>query len=367
VRARPRAVALHGALLVVLVAGPLAYVTAGKSVTVQVDASTHDVRTYASTVRSVLEQQHISVGAHDVVAPALSAQLSDGMRVAVLRGRQVRLVVDGLAREVWTTTRDVTAFVSSLGARYSGAYLSVSRSARIPLSGLAFDVRMPKSVTVVYGGHPAVIVTTAATWADAMTEAGLGLGSTAELSVPAESAPLDGEQVSVVLTGLRTVTRTIPVPFTTVKQPTTALYVGSSRVLTEGSAGRWSEVWRYTLHDGVVVASTRVSRLLVAQPVTEVIEYGTRRHIARSSGYPSTSVDGLNWGALAHCESGGNATAVGGNGTYFGLYQFSLGAWASVGGSGSPVDASAAEQTYRAKLLYERRGAGAWPYCGQFL
>jgi len=32
-----------------------------------------------------------------------------------------------------------------------------------------------------------------------------------------------------------------------------------------------------------------------------------------------------------------------------------------------PIDASSAEQTYRAKLLYLRSGAGAWPYCGQFL
>ncbi len=151
------------------------------------------------------------------------------------------------------------------------------------------------------------------------------------------------------------------------QKPTSALYVGSSRVVTAGIRGKWSEVWRYTLHNGVVVASARVSRRLVARPVTEVVEYGTRRHVARSSSYPQTSVDALDWAALARCESGGDPTAVGGGGTYFGLYQFSLSAWASVGGSGNPVDASSAEQTYRAKLLYERRGAGAWPYCGQFL
>jgi hypothetical protein len=40
------------------------------------------------------------------------------------------------------------------------------------------------------------------------------------------------------------------------------------------------------------------------------------------------SADGLNWGALAQCESGGNPRAVNPSGRYFGLYQFSLPTWA---------------------------------------
>src|SRR5699024_5742361 len=43
---------------------------------------------------------------------------------------------------------------------------------------------------------------------------------------------------------------------------------------------------------------------------------------------------GLNWGALAACESGGNANAVSSNGLYHGLYQFDAQTWQSVGGSG---------------------------------
>ena len=56
--------------------------------------------------------------------------------------------------------------------------------------------------------------------------------------------------------------------------------------------------------------------------------------------------------AIAACESGGNPAAVDSSGTYYGLYQFDTGTWASVGGSGSPAGASAAEQSYRASLLY---------------
>lgn len=78
----------------------------------------------------------------------------------------------------------------------------------------------------------------------------------------------------------------------------------------------------------------------------------------------STSNSGLNWGALAACESGGNASVVSANGLYHGLYQFDAQTWQSVGGSGVASQASAAEQTQRAQMLYDSRGSQPWPVCG---
>lgn len=77
--------------------------------------------------------------------------------------------------------------------------------------------------------------------------------------------------------------------------------------------------------------------------------------------------DGLNWHALAMCESGGNPRAVSASGRYRGLYQFDLETWRSVGGHGDPAQASRAEQTYRAQLLYRERGRSPWPVCGRRL
>jgi hypothetical protein len=68
--------------------------------------------------------------------------------------------------------------------------------------------------------------------------------------------------------------------------------------------------------------------------------------------------------AIAACESGGDPTVVDASGTYYGLYQFDMGTWASVGGSGSPAAASPEEQSYRASLLYSRAGSSPWPVCG---
>jgi Transglycosylase-like domain len=76
-----------------------------------------------------------------------------------------------------------------------------------------------------------------------------------------------------------------------------------------------------------------------------------------------------NWGkqhlaSIAACESGGNPRAIGGGGSFRGMYQFTFGTWQVVGGSGDPATAPRAEQTWRAWLLLSRHGPGHWPVCG---
>ena len=66
---------------------------------------------------------------------------------------------------------------------------------------------------------------------------------------------------------------------------------------------------------------------------------------------------------IAACESGGDPTAVNAAG-YYGKYQFDLGTWQSVGGSGNPAEASEEEQDMRASMLYAQAGSSPWPVCG---
>jgi soluble lytic murein transglycosylase-like protein len=96
-------------------------------------------------------------------------------------------------------------------------------------------------------------------------------------------------------------------------------------------------------------------------------EAGVTEAQGPSSGYPtpdSVGVSSATLDAIASCESGGDPTAVSADGTYRGKYQFDYGTWASVGGSGDPAAAPAAEQDYRAALLYGRGGSSPWPICG---
>ncbi len=73
---------------------------------------------------------------------------------------------------------------------------------------------------------------------------------------------------------------------------------------------------------------------------------------------------GVNWDAVAACESGGNWAINTGNGYYGGL-QFTMGTWRSNGGSGSPHHASREEQIRVANNVLKSQGIGAWPSCGR--
>jgi hypothetical protein len=89
-------------------------------------------------------------------------------------------------------------------------------------------------------------------------------------------------------------------------------------------------------------------------------ERRARRAAARAAAAQPTGA----LAAIAQCESGGNPRAIGGGGTYRGMYQFSYATWAAVGGSGDPAAASVAEQTKRAQILYDTSGPSQWPVCG---
>ena len=81
---------------------------------------------------------------------------------------------------------------------------------------------------------------------------------------------------------------------------------------------------------------------------------------------PTTGVayaDGMNWDAVAQCESGGNWHANTGNGVYRGL-QFKPGTWSRYGGVGNPADASREQQIAVANRVLADQGLGAWPKCG---
>lgn len=145
----------------------------------------------------------------------------------------------------------------------------------------------------------------------------------------------------------------------TVEVPTTKLKPGVRKVVNTGRAGVRKVVAVQTLHNGKPVKYRVLRKKLVRDPRPRRVLVGRRASSV-------TGADGLNWGALANCESGGNPHAVNPAG-YYGLYQFDVGTWRSVGGSGLPTSASAGEQTYRAKLLYQQRGRSPWPTCGRLL
>lgn len=385
-RFAPTTLALHAAALTVLVGGATAFVYLDKTVTVSVDGKSREVRGFAGTVGDVLASEGIAVGPHDVVAPAPGTDLRDGSRVTVLTGRQITVDVDGKPRTVWSTARTVGEALDELGVRADGAYVSASRSRRIGRDGLAIDVRRPRAVTFVVDGKRVATSTTATSVGSALENAGLSVRPRDRVSVDLASPPTDGQEVRIVRVERKRVDVPRPIAFRTLERRTAELHVGETDVARDGRPGMRVVTVAEVYADGKRTARRIVGRKVTREAVDKVVLVGTKARPAarpepdtrtearagssRSSGSsgsaPSPSSDGLDWAALARCESGGNPRAVNPAG-YYGLYQFSLATWQGVGGSGRPDAAPSSEQTARAQALYRRGGAGQWPTCGRLL
>ena len=84
-------------------------------------------------------------------------------------------------------------------------------------------------------------------------------------------------------------------------------------------------------------------------------------------GPASPAQAGVNWDAVAQCESGGNWSINTGNGFYGGL-QFSRSTWKAYGGAkyaSTANQASKSEQIRIAEKVLAGQGIGAWPVCGK--
>jgi LysM repeat protein len=87
---------------------------------------------------------------------------------------------------------------------------------------------------------------------------------------------------------------------------------------------------------------------------------------AQASSPAPASAGGVNWSAIAACESGGNWAADTGNGFYGGL-QFTEQTWLANGGgryASSANLATPAQQIAVAQNVLASQGIGAWPVCG---
>lgn len=362
-RRRLTVLLLQATVVLGLVAGTTAFVTSDKTVTVSVDGQSREVRSFAGTVGDLLDGEGIAVDLeHDLVTPTPSQGLRDGETVVVRYGRPVLLTVDGERRTVWTTARNVSQALTMLGVRSDGAYLSASRSRRIGRGGLQLDVRMPHHVTFLADGRRHEVTTTAPTLRSAMTEAGVRLRAQDRVSADLARMPGAEQVVGVTRVDGKRVVEEKPIRFERVERKSKDLFKGQTEVVKAGKVGIRERRYQETYLDGKLDSRRLVSERVTVEPVTEVVVVGTKPVPQNTP-----EADGLNWAALANCESGGNPNAYNGAGPYYGLYQFLASTWQSVGGTGVPTDHGAAEQTYRAQILYKRSGAGQWPVCGRYL
>ena len=357
---------LVAAVVMALVATTVGYAAMNKTVTLSIDGEATQVGTLGNTVGDVLDNEGISVGEHDVVAPGLDSEINDGTRIAVRFGRPLELSVDGKEKTYWVTATDVDTALSQIGIRFAGAELSASRGSSIGRDGLDLSIVTPKTVTVKVGKEkPTKKQVPALTVGEVLNDLKVKVDKDDRVK-PAVGARIeDGDKV--VVTKVRTVTRKITesIDFGTIERPAARMFEDESDTVREGRAGSRDVTLRLTFENGELVAKKTMRSTVNREPRNAIVKVGTKDRPEPAA--PNYSGGSSVWDDLADCESGGNWAINTGNGYYGGL-QFNLSTWQSYGGSGYPHENSREEQIAVATRLRDANGGyGAWPHCSQQL
>jgi uncharacterized protein YabE (DUF348 family) len=353
---------LYGAVLAGVIGGTAAFASAANGTTVHlvVDGQSKQIQTTASSVQGVLQGVGYHVGAHDIVAPAVNSKIKSGEKIVFNRGRLLHLNVDGQKKDVWTTAPTVADALAQLGYPASD-FVSVSRSTRLPLDATNLDLRGPKRVTIVHDGKKKAVTTTDATVGELLKDLGIKVGSKDLVTPAARTAIKPRLTVAIERVTRKRVTVRESVSFPVTRQNDSTMYQGETKVLVSGAPGSATVTYDEVFRNGRLYHRTVVNRHVLTTPKAQVERVGTK---ARPVAPVSTS--GLNWDAVAACESGGNWAINTGNGFYGGL-QFDYGTWLSYGGGAYAQTANLAtreEQITVANRLYAARGSSPWPVCG---
>jgi uncharacterized protein YabE (DUF348 family) len=360
-------IALAGAAAVAaaaVVGTTVGYASIGKQVTLNVDGKVEHVSATGDTVGDVLQDEGISLGRHDEVAPSLDQSVHDGTTIAVRYGKPLKLDVNGDTTTYWVTATDVRGALHEIDRSFDRAHLSVSRGAGITRDGLRITVATPRRLTFVVGGHRAVHRTVPAyTVGQALKQMHLTLGKDDVVRPGLHHELKAGDRI--VLDRVRVVRKHVSgeaVPFSTISHDDSSMLQGHSTVVRAGRAGLRDVTYRITYRNGHLVARRVLSQHVLRTPVAQVERVGTKT-VATTNFVSGGTV----WDRLAQCEAGGNWAANTGNGYYGGL-QFSLGTWQAYGGSGLPSNAPRTTQIAIAtKIRNASGGYGAWPACSASL
>jgi len=362
-RSRRNRFAVAAALVPALVMGGAVAASAHKTVELDVDGNITTVSTWAGSVEGLLADEDITLGEHDELAPGAGAALTEGSVVVVRIADPVEVMIDGQATTIWTTldsAADVLADLQASGR--NGSLLASSRSLSAGRDPLSIPLAIGADVTVLVDGtENTQHFADATTLGEALTVFGVTVSDTDEVVITAGQNGAVTVKVTRIVNGERTEVQ--GVAFETETRETADLYKGQTRVVQAGQQGERTVVFATVTVDGVETQATELSNTVAVAPVSKIVESGTKaRPVATASASLGSAPAGV-WASLAQCESGGNPAAVSASGTYYGLYQFSIGTWNAVGGSGLPSQATAAEQTMRAQILQSRSGWGQWPAC----
>ncbi|MGI9860969.1 G5 domain-containing protein [Moorella naiadis] len=251
-RRRPWLWILMAALLLLTGTGWGVVTYAWKRAVVEVDGQKIVTRTFAPTVARLLEEKHITLGAEDVVTPALEAPVTKDIVITVQRAVSIKISVEGREQEVLTP---------------------------------------PAPVAVV------------------LKKAGVNLNPGDKVTPDPNATVGAGDTIKVIRVTTKTESIDKEIPYRVERRPDPQREKGTISLVQKGEKGLQRETYRITMEDGQEVNRELVSSETIKEPVPEVIAVGTIDTASREG--RTFQFERVFWATATAYTHSGAATASG--------------------------------------------------------
>lgn len=141
------------------------------------------------------------------------------------------------------------------------------------------------SVTVTVDGTSAPVTLKGGTVQDALTAAGVTLGTTDVCSPAVTTGLVDGMRIAVTRVTYEEKVTTQSVAFKTVNENDSTLFKGVTKVTQKGVNGLRTVVTRVTKVNGKVVATAEISNEITQAPVNKIVKVGTKKPSGKAPYY----------------------------------------------------------------------------------
>jgi uncharacterized protein YabE (DUF348 family) len=258
-------------------------ITRSREVTLILDGQARTLRTLFTTPQDILAEAAVQPGPLDRVwvDGALASPLDliawpiPASRIEVRRAVEVIIVDDGLAQTLQTASATVADALTEAGIVLAEADQLTPDEATPLTAGLRVQITRAAPIAIIVDGQTLETPSRAGVIGDALQQAGVTLGDL-DYSVPSAQVPVYPGLVVRVIRVIETMeTFDEVIPFEVIYQADSNRELDQVVTLQAGQAGSQRLFTRVRFENGVEVSRTPDRTEVIAQPVDQVIAYGT--------------------------------------------------------------------------------------------
>jgi len=189
----------------------------------------------------------------------------------------VTVNVDGESRYINTQAEDVAGMLVEAGIAYSDADVVSPAPSSSVVDGMSVVVRHAIPVTLVFSGEEQELKIVGSTVADALIAAGVDPDESLVVE-PDLSAPLESDMtITAANVFVRVFEEQVDIPFETVTRNDGTSASGTREIVTQGVPGTALRVFRVLVTDGSQSEPELIAERVVTEPVDEIVAVGTMR------------------------------------------------------------------------------------------